>query len=73
MLILWRAVRQNGGVTHAVATVANTAAAGRGSGAGDGDRESGYGSGVYPRGPWGDQWPCSRNDMHCIVEEWSWY
>ncbi|KZV76081.1 hypothetical protein PENSPDRAFT_497800 [Peniophora sp. CONT] len=74
MLVLWRAMRQNGGVANAVATVANTAATGRlDGGAGEGQRDMGYGSGAYPRGPWGDHWPCSRNDRHCIVEEWSWY
>lgn len=73
MLVLWRAMRQSGGVTNAVATVAHNAATGGDGGAGGVHRDSGYGSGAYPRGPWGDQWPCSRNDMHCIVEEWSWY
>ncbi|VDC07312.1 unnamed protein product [Peniophora sp. CBMAI 1063] len=70
MLILWRAMRQSGTITQAVAEVASTAAPGR-EVAGGMQRGAGYGSGAYPRGPWGDHWPCSRNDMHCIVEEWS--
>lgn len=72
MLVLWRAMHQSGGVANAVANVASTAT-GRDHGTSEIQRDTSYGSGAYPSGPWGDHWPCSRNDRHCIVEEWAWY
>ena len=61
MLILWRAMRHGAGGSVAAAASDSLATTTRQGALRDAGRRGGRGS----------NWPCSRDDVYCVVEEWA--